>query len=155
MINVILIALFLVGCTTTDPDGYMPPINLVGDPVPVPHGWDPLGVEFTDAGLEECGFTWYRFDEVDCQITVGIVLVPMLRERAGTNARTFRDQRRIEIDSRLEGIDLDYAIAHEVGHILLDTSEHTRTGIMSGYATEMTADDWALACRTIARGCQH
>ena len=154
MINVTFIALLLVGCATDpEPLGFVPPLYLVGDPVPPPLGWEPLGTTFGDAGLDECYFDWYKIDETDCQITIGVVRVPMLRERAGTNARTFRDQRRIEIDSRLAGIDLDYAVAHEVGHILLDTSEHTPTGIMSGYATEMSADDWALACRTIGRGC--
>lgn len=153
MINVTLVALLLVGCTTSaEPDGYVPPINLVGDEVPAPHGWEPLGTTFGDAGLEECGFTWYKFDETDCQITVGVVRVPMLRERAGTNARTFRDQRRIEIDLRLDGYALEVAVAHEVGHVLLDTAEHTPTGIMSGTTTEMSEDDWALARRTIFQG---
>lgn len=132
----------------------MPAVVLVADPVPAPLAWEDLGFTFGDAGLDECAYGWYRDGEdAACQITIGVVRVPMLRERTGTNARTFRDQRRIEIDSRLEGYDLDLAVAHEVGHVVLDTSEHTRTGIMSGGSVALSDDDRALACRTIGRGC--
>lgn len=150
MINVIAIVVLVAGCAA---EPFVPAVNLVHDPAPVPRGWEPLGFVFEDAGLGECGITWYSHGETDCQITIGIVSVPMLRERTGTNARTFRDQRRVEIDSRLEGEPLLFAVSHEVGHVILDTSKHTPTGIMSGGATEMTEDDWRLACESIGRGC--
>lgn len=152
MINVTILALLLVGCTTEAPDA--PNVALVADPVPAPTAWESLGYTFDPAAdLPECDLHWRANTEPPCQITIGVVRVPMLRERAGTNARTFRDQRRIEIDSRLEGYALELAVAHEVGHILLDTPEHTQTGIMSGSSLVLSADDRALACRTVGLGC--
>lgn len=144
---------FLVGCVAAGETEPAPSVVLVRDPVPVPHEWEALGFSFGDAGLDECTQAWYKFDELPCQITIGIVRVPMLRERSGTSARTFRDLRRVEIDSRLEGSDLEVAIAHEVGHVLLDTPEHTANGIMSGKTAVLSKDDRALACRTIGLGC--
>lgn len=143
----------LVGCVaSSEPDA--PNVVLVADPVPPPLGWEALGFTFDPAAdLPECDLHWRADSEPPCQITIGVVRVPMLRERAGTNARTFRDQRRIEIDSRLDGVALDFAVAHEVGHVLLDTSEHTQGGIMGGSSLTVTAQDRALACRTVGLGC--
>lgn len=152
MINVALCSLLLVGCAA-QPDEFTPSVNLVADPVPVPYGWGEIGFSFGDSGFGECGLGWYKFDETDCQITIGVVFVPMLRERTGTNAQTHRDQRFVEVDSRLTGYALKIAVAHEVGHVLLDTSEHTRTGIMSGSSLAISDDDRELACRSIGRGC--
>lgn len=154
MINVFILAVFLVGCVAASDEPDAPNVNLVADPVPAPSGWEVLGYTFDgDVGLPECDLHWHVGKEPPCQITIGVVRVPMLRERTGTNARSFRDRRRVEIDSRLEGTALDFAVAHEVGHILLDTSEHTPTGIMSGGAQYVSSDDRALACRTVGLGC--
>lgn len=153
MINVAIVAVLLVGCVASDEIEPAPAVVLVEDPADPPLGWEALGFTFGDAGLTECSLVWYRDGETDCQITIGIVRVPMLRERTGTNARTFRILRLVEIDSRLDGYALEIAVAHEVGHILLDTPKHTTTGIMSGESVEVSDQDRRLACESIGLGC--
>lgn len=121
--------------------------------------WEPLGfdVSLEDSGLVECDLGWYVPNEgteipesgIDCQITIGVRRVPILRERAGTNARSFRDQRLIELDPRLDTFGLLYALSHESGHILLDTKLHTQGGIMGGSTYVLTDVDRELACETI------
>lgn len=114
--------------------------------------WAPLGfdVALEDSGLEECDPTWYAAGyNRNCQLTIGVQRVDNLRERAGTNARSFRDQRLIEVDSRLDTFGLLYALSHESGHILLDTKLHTQGGIMGGATYVLTNVDRELACETV------
>lgn len=60
------------------------------------------------------------------------------------------DTRDIAIDTRVtDPVLLSVATAHEVGHVILFTKEHTTTGIMGGKTDHMSADDRALACRQI------
>ena len=64
--------------------------------------------------------------------------------RFGTNAEIF--YRRIEFQAASVGTDpyimLAYALAHEIGHVLLRSSSHSRVGIMQAYAG---AETWRLA----------
>lgn len=138
-----LLVALLVGCADRL---FCPPVSLIGAPAPTPHGWEPLGFSFGDPGLGECGRGWYEFDQTDCQITIGVVRAP-----SANRAQADRFHRIVTIDPSV--IDLEIPIAHEVGHILLDTAEHTQGGIMGGATAEMGAVDFELACRSIGRGC--
>lgn len=54
---------------------------------------------------------------------------------------------RVTIDSRVRGFELLVVAAHEVGHVVLDTSEHTTCGVMGGQDVVLCGEDRALACR--------
>jgi hypothetical protein len=114
--------------------------------------WEPLGfdIQLKDDGLVECARRWYATGDTDCQITIGVKRDPLLREREGTDALSNRADRYVVLDGELT----DYfrvitAIAHEVGHILLDTPEHTRGGVMGGSSWVLEPVDYELACRSI------
>lgn len=120
--------------------------------------WSPLGfdVELEDGTypLTECQRRWYASASSDaraCQLTIGVVLVDYLIERRGTSALANRDERWIAVDTRLTGYELTIAVAHEIGHVVLDApnEDHTPTGIMSGTTARMSDDDRDLACRNI------
>lgn len=156
--KLLVLALLLVGCVER-PEA--PAVRIIGAPIDAVTAWEPLGfdVSLEDSGLVECTQHWYVPNEgteipdsgIDCQITIGVRRVDLLRERAGTNARSFRDQRLIEIDSRTydDTFGLLYALSHESGHILLDTKLHTQGGIMGGSTYVLTDVDRKLACETI------
>lgn len=112
--------------------------------------WSPLGFDVSGSDLPECERHWYETGNVDCVITIGIRRDPMLREREGTNALSNRADRSITIDTSVtNAYDLTVAVAHEVGHIVLDTAEHTRGGVMGGASAQLEAVDYELACRAI------
>lgn len=153
MRSIVPTVLALVGCTVDRP--VAPCVRLVADAttedVAYASTWMPVGFDFSrdESGLDECAQRWYVDGITDCQITIGLVRVPQLRERTGTNARTSRADRRIEIDASMTGFALAVAVAHEVGHVVLDTAEHTRGGVMGGADVILSVDDKALACRAI------
>lgn len=164
----LLMAYAFAGCTVA-PEPVAPHVGLFvvkSDPGHTPtdgvqehldgaRAWSPLGFDVTfeygDYAREECGRNWHQNDteRLSCQITIGVVLVPFLVERRGTDALADREARAIYLDTRLVGEALRIATAHEVGHVVLDTPEHTNTGIMSGQTWRMSADDRDLACRAI------
>lgn len=112
--------------------------------------WSELGLEigFRDRGLPECPQHWV--DVLRCQITIGIVRVDGLREVSGTNARADRRVRRIEIDTDVTAeLELRASVAHEVGHVVLDTARHTADGVMGGADWMLHDVDRRLACETI------
>ena len=113
--------------------------------------WRPLGFRITTApSRPECVRDWYVQGDYDCTITIGVQRDPLLRERAGTNALSNRAERSIVIDSELtNAYDLTLAMAHEVGHIVLDTAEHTSGGVMGGASAVLTSVDYEFACRAI------
>lgn len=113
--------------------------------------WSPLGFDVSadPSGLDECGYSWHVFGELDCEITIGIRRDPLLREKHGTDASTSRPERIVTIDTEVPDADLQRIAAHEAGHILLDTADHTQGGIMGGSAVTMQKVDRELACRTI------
>ena len=154
----VLLALALIGCVADRP--LAPSVRLVAADnselaavyVEAARAWSPLGfdVALDDSGQVECGRHWYRDGETDCQITIGFVSDPQLRARRGTNAMTDRDARTVTIDASLTSYSaLMYAVGHESGHVLLDTSEHTKGGIMGGDSWAMEQVDRDLACRVI------
>lgn len=113
--------------------------------------WAELGLEVGFAGpgpMAECPRKWR--DSPPCQITVGIVRDPNVRRDLGSNAATDRELRRIRIDASVTNkIDLLIAVAHEVGHVVLDTAEHTAGGVMGGADFVLHDVDRALACEAI------
>ncbi len=124
-----------------------PMIDAYGDGA---SAWIPLGFDVVErSNLPECERRWYETGDTDCVITIGIRRDPMLRDREGTNALSNRADRSVTIDASLSGYDLIVAVAHEVGHIVLDTPEHTRGGVMGGSSAQLEAVDYELACRTI------
>lgn len=150
------------GCAVEEPPA-LPTIRVVrwpGQPLLAEYGdgaraWEPLGftVEADELGAvaeDECPRRWYESGEYDCTITVGVFRDPQLLARHGTLASSDRAARSIAIDTSVVGsYDLVLAMAHETGHIVLDTPEHTQGGVMGGSSTVLEAVDYELACRAI------
>lgn len=167
-----LILATLAACADP-PHADNPVVVLVHDGEPRPEyldgarAWEPLGYRFHLASDEEvvlsggqlapeCGRQWYDRGCRDCQLTIGIVVDPLLLERLGSDAAADREARAVLLDDRLLESDteaasryLQIAVAHEVGHIVLDTPLHTDGGIMGGASAEMREVDYQLACDTI------
>lgn len=102
-------------------------------------GWEQAGI--FEVGVDEQ-------PDVIIHVDAGI---SNLRERVGTYAMSDRSQRVIYLDARLgTGFDLDVAAAHEIGHVVLDTAEHTHCGIMGGEDTSPCDEDLELAARRLA-----
>lgn len=116
-------------------------------------GWAPLGFDVSgeSSGLVECQRRWYasQSDTRDCQLTIGVVVEPGLIERTGSDAAASREFRTVFLDDSLAGERLLQAVAHEAGHILLDTPRHTQGGIMGGVSYTMWDVDRELACETL------
>src|SRR5690606_27993297 len=104
-----------------------------------------------DSGVE-CPRDWYARGETDCTITVHLSLWPRFRERYGMDGAADRATRGIVIDDRYSGALLHHLVAHELGHVLLDTGHHHERGILSSLGTAdtvATRADYALACKSI------
>lgn len=148
----------LVGCAVDVPE--LPEVQLVmwpGQPELAEYqdgacAWEPLGFAVVGGSQrDECPRRWYSNPrETDCVITIGIKRESMLVEREGTTALSNRAERYIVIDDRVTNpYDLTLAVAHEAGHILLDTAEHTQGGVMGGSSTQLDQVDYELACAAI------
>lgn len=158
MKTIILIAL-LAACSTTDrPAAPYVHLELVKQTPPMAEYlagagvWEPLGFDFgyTDSGLPECQPNWYQPGQsADCQITITLVRWEHLQEQYGTTALSDRHLRTMAIDTREEGSSLQLAISHEVGHIILNTEDHSQGGIMGGSSLTLTQTDIAFACAHI------
>jgi hypothetical protein len=109
--------------------------------------WAELGFRFRDPPRVECGRRWYDDAQTDCTITIGIVVQPDLIERTGSDAAAQRDFRTVYLDD--DNHDVVLSVAHECGHILLDTPRHTQGGVMGGASRDLTGVDYELACETI------
>ena len=97
-------------------------------------GWGDLGIVATPDG----------------EIVITVERVPdLVVDGVRTQGASFRDTDTILIDSALSGFRLAVAVAHEVGHIVLDTPRHTHCGIMGGEDTQLCDEDRALACQQI------
>lgn len=150
----------LVGCGSTPDKPQAPYVHVImldkspflEEYVEGPSAWAPLGFEVSadDSGMEECGDSWYKFGMLDCQITIGIQTNPLLREKEGTDAKSDRYTRIITLDPEvMDHYPLLISVAHEAGHILLDTPKHTQGGIMGGATWWMKQVDKDLACESI------
>lgn len=163
MIRIAIVAA-LAGCTTTEPAPHVriAVVDAFGYSEQLPEylegtrAWEPLGFDVAFGGRSdhECPRRWYDGTDVDCQITIELVRVPHLVETEGSKALSEIARRGIKIDTRvIDRVELLGAVAHEVGHILLDTPRHTTGGIMGGQGWQMLAPwpDLELACMTIHR----
>ena len=99
---------------------------------------------WSDLGVEE---------QAGSPTVIWFVRDPHLVEHTGHRAMTDRAARLVTIDARVAGFDLLVASAHEVGHVVLDTGEHTSCGVMGGYDVALCDEDVALACRAAGLGC--
>lgn len=125
----------------------------------VSSSWRQLAMrwEITDdaaRSLDACPADWHA-REIDCSIDVGLIKVDGLG-LAGMSDRATSTAR---IDASISGLYLLHVVAHEVGHIVLDTWRHLPSGtvgIMASGSGEWGASraDLALACERIGRGCE-
>lgn len=109
-----------------------------------------LSCGFEDSGKVECNRSW-RHDRQICQLTLGMTFEPGLAQKIGHDAESDRDHRSSRFDSKLltaGEFRLRVAVTHELGHQILDTAEHTKTGVMAGIDVMLSDDDKALAERT-------
>ncbi len=151
----------LSGCVASEPD--LPTVRVVrwpGQPLLETYvagvsawdeiGFETIGDEVGELAPDECERRWYETGNYDCTITIGIKREPHVVERFGTEAYSDRAGRFMVIDERVtEQLELTIAVAHEAGHILLDTAEHTQGGVMGGASAVVEAVDRELACRSI------
>lgn len=156
MIRTILAAALLVGCVDSGPS--LPEIRITAiegqeqlteyqDGALV---WSALGFSVGNSDLPECERRWYETGNAECAITILVTRDPLLRERTGTDALSNRTDRTVAIDSELTNeYNLIVAVAHEVGHIVLDTPKHTQGGVMGGASARLERVDYELACSTI------
>ncbi len=104
-----------------------------------------------------CPNDWYkrRPQVTNCMIRVGIVRQQGLMASDGAMGNADRVTDTIRVDASLKRFDLIHVVAHELGHVLMNTIEHTSKGVMlsGGWEWVLSAQDKALACKTIARGC--
>lgn len=109
-----------------------------------------LSCGFEDSGQVECNRSW-RHDHQICQLTLGLVFEAGLAQKIGHDAESDRDHRTARFDAMLLTAPVfrfRVAITHELGHLILDTAEHTKTGVMAGIDVMLSDDDKALASRT-------
>lgn len=119
--------------------------------------WRELGFQITvgDPGAAPaCAQRWFAHDDV-CEIRVRVRAVGPEQLAADGVGRAVRGLGEVWI---LDGTARpDLVLAHELGHILLDTGEHVSRGLMSANTANitpnLTAEDRALACRVAAIGC--
>lgn len=148
----LLIASCLVACSTAPELPDLPTVQVTGiDPALGADVWGAIGFTFDSApDLPDCPSDWYDAAVPSpCRIWIQVSVLPDLRERYGTNALSDRANRLVALDTSLTGLDLCVALAHEVGHVLLDTPEHTRGGVMGGVDCVLAPVDYDLACREI------
>jgi len=84
----------------------------------------------------------------DGDVVIGAFLSPEPR-RLGVNGLADRDSNTILIADHLVGFQLAVVIAHEVGHVVLDTGEHTSCGVMGSIDVVLCAADRELAERRL------
>lgn len=153
--SAVVVALFLIGCAVDRPSA--PAVRLVVDrDLPGIDVWSPLGfdVEIVPAwptdGAPECARQWYAAHDTACAITINASIEPNVLGRTGSRAASSRDDRWIAIDAAIEPARMTNAVAHELGHILLDADQHTVGGVMGGSSDVMLTVDYELACSSIA-----
>lgn len=154
---VLAAAIALAGCPKPVPTRQAHAIRLVivGDEtrpiyVEAARAWRELGLDvgYEDPGMPECPQRWPSVAR--CQITIGIVRAAGVRQEEGSDAAANRRERRIRIDTTVtDPLKLRARVAHEVGHIVLDTPRHTVGGVMGGADWVLHDVDRQLACETI------
>lgn len=153
MIKTLLILALFVGCLPEDRperlavisieplDGTVWPEYLAGA-----EGWSPLGFEVeVYSELPDCVIYL-----PDCKISVEVEIAPRLIEQIGSDGMASLTYGRIYLDDDAwtHGTEyLQHIVSHEVGHIILRTSRHSKNGLLSGDTSlEMSEDDFRIAC---------
>lgn len=110
-----------------------------------------LGVA-PDARRRECDRPWWKTPE-PCEVSIVITAEKGLREQIGHDGDTNLELRAIRIDTRVlaNRTLLWTVIAHELGHVFLNTSEHTADGVMGSKDWVLHDGDRALIQRTVKR----
>jgi hypothetical protein len=114
--------------------------------------WEAIGFEVvTEAsGLPRCERRWYDADDRACELPITIERSALVLPMLGTQAFANRGTRHVLIDTSVtDELALLVIAAHEVGHIVLDTEQHTEGGVMGGAASTLQHVDYALACSAI------
>lgn len=141
-----LLLLLLAGCSPA----VLPEVAIQAPYQRYAMPWEEIGFSVVGSSeLERCPRPWLYGMNPDCQIPIVVTVFPRLLEVEGTLAMTRQTEREIVLDDDLAEINLPVAIAHETGHIVLATGEHTHGGIMGGASLYVTEEDRALACRAI------
>jgi hypothetical protein len=163
------LALLLVACAAARPVGPTAVVRLVApqewsadDRARIADGlsaWRELGFDtLVEAAtdLPRCPNNWMFTRRVDCHIAIGLRRELQMDARYGVRALTDRATDSVSLDSRIHGDELAHVIAHELGHVLLNTGKHTTHGVMvtGGWMWALSAKDRALACEAIGRGCK-
>lgn len=148
------LATWATGCTTDVPE--QPYVTFAPKDGPLPEYddaidiWSSLGFRAAPPeGTPPCEHNWYDIDQTECTIRVSLERGDL--SYFGIWGFTIREEGLVMIHSKLVGDELTFAVAHELGHVLLDSGEHLmgdERGIMSGVTTlRLSDDDRALACR--------
>lgn len=94
--------------------------------------WEPLGIVQVDAGADVRVLASFA-DEI---IEDGVSVDGMARRR----------ERTIVIRRDLPPFRFAVIVAHELGHVVLDTAQHGSCGIMGGSDVVPCEDDYRIAC---------
>jgi Zn-dependent protease with chaperone function len=109
-----------------------------------------------ETALPACPNDWAARGLIHCALVLGLRKEPCLMSE-GMRGASDRVTDTITVDANIHGKELAHVIAHEAGHILLNTSKHVRSyGVMlsGGSMSDLSAQDRALACGAIHRGCK-
>jgi len=122
--------------------------------------WQDVGFKTQLEGttsLPRCPNNWYQQSPqvTQCMIEIGVIRERGLMLNYQDMGQADRDRDTIRVDSSLINFDLIHVIAHEVGHIILNTPKHTTKGVMlsGGWEWALSVEDKALACETVKRSC--
>lgn len=113
--------------------------------------WSALGFHEGSDSDAECAADWFVTGDVDCSIFISVEMDDTLIEEYRVGGLADVEGRRIWLYPAAEN--LHALVAHEFGHVLLNTSEHIagRPAVMNGGPglLHATVADYQLACRTI------
>jgi hypothetical protein len=117
-------------------------------------GFEPLVEQ--ESKLPRCPNLWAASGRVDCVIVIGLRREPDMMTRYQARGMADRVTDTVLVDVTLYGKELAHVIAHETGHILLNTARHVGYGVMDsvGWLRRLSAQDRQLACETVKRGCK-
>lgn len=164
-----LALLLLVACASARPQGptaivrfYAPEEWTSEDRAHIADGlsaWRDLGFETlveAASDLPRCPDDWFRVGRVDCVLVIDVRREAGLMTRYRARGQADRVTDTVFVDELLAGEELAHVLAHEVGHVILNTPKHTTYGVMDsgGWLRRLTAKDRALACEAIKRGCK-
>lgn len=121
------------------------------------NAWSQLGylASFEPTGMPACADVRDALAGDACEVVVYVARGRVIENygAAGVTARDNEGRRVSLLDVRYSGLDLVALAAHELGHSLLDTSEHVAdpAAVMFHASWNWTPqpDDYALACSSI------